>query len=180
MLLLAQSGADPIGSPAVNMAVFGAFIALTLIVVFQSSSALAGAYGIAISSTMLIDSILVIMLLRVRPQEPRRRLVMGVLGFIALIELAFFLSNSLKFAHGGWLPIAVAVLAYVLMTTWQEGRRTLNWLVAKEQMPVRDFLALIEREPPVRVAGTAVYLASEAGGMPRALLNNLRFNRVLQ
>jgi KUP system potassium uptake protein len=179
-LRVAHSSEEEIGQvyvPTLNWLLFAG--TMTLIVVFQSSSALAGAYGIAISSTMLIDSILVIMLLRVRPQEPRRRLVMGVLGFIALIEFAFFLSNSLKFDDGGWLPIAVAILAYVLMTTWQEGRRTLNWLVAKEQMPVRDFLALIEREPPVRVAGTAVYLASEAGGMPRALLNNLRFNRVL-
>jgi len=179
-LRVEHSSEEEIGQvyvPTLNWLLFAG--TMTLIVVFQSSSALAGAYGIAISSTMLIDSILVIMLLRVRPQEPRRRLVMGVLGFIALIEFAFFLSNSLKFDDGGWLPIAVAILAYVLMTTWQEGRRTLNWLVAKEQMPVRDFLALLEREPPVRVAGTAVYLASEAGGMPRALLNNLRFNRVL-
>jgi KUP system potassium uptake protein len=179
-LRVAHSSEEEIGQvyvPTLNWMLFAG--TMTLIIVFQSSSALAGAYGIAISSTMLIDSILVIMLLRVRPQEPRRRLVMGILGFVVLIEFAFFLSNSLKFDDGGWLPIAVAVLAYVLMTTWQEGRRTLNWLVAKEQMPVRDFLALIEREPPVRVAGTAVYLASEAGGMPRALLNNLRFNRVL-
>jgi KUP system potassium uptake protein len=162
--------------PTLNWMLFAG--TMTLIVVFQSSSALAGAYGIAISSTMLIDSILVIMLLRVR-QERHRRLEMAALGLIVIVETAFFLSNSLKFDDGGWLPIAVAVLAYVLMTTWQEGRRTLNWLVAKEQMPVRDFLALIERDPPHRVAGTAVYLASEAGGMPRALLNNLRFNRVL-
>jgi KUP system potassium uptake protein len=179
-LRVAHSSEEEIGQvyvPTLNWLLFAG--TMTLIIVFQSSSALAGAYGIAISSTMLIDSILVIMLLRVRQQERHRRLVMGVLGFIVLVEFAFFLSNLLKFDDGGWLPIAVAILAYVLMTTWQEGRRTLNWLVAKEQMPVRDFLALIEREPPVRVAGTAVYLASEAGGMPRALLNNLRFNRVL-
>jgi KUP system potassium uptake protein len=178
-LRVQHSSEEEIGQvyvPTLNWMLFAG--TMTLIVVFQSSSALAGAYGIAISSTMLIDSILVIMLLRVR-QEPHRRLVMAVLGLIVTVEAAFFLSNLLKFDDGGWLPIAVAVLAYVLMTTWQEGRRTLNWLVTKEQMPVRDFLALLEREPPHRVAGTAVYLASEAGGMPRALLNNLRFNRVL-
>jgi KUP system potassium uptake protein len=178
-LRVQHSSEEEIGQvyvPTLNWMLFAG--TMTLIIVFQSSSALAGAYGIAISSTMLIDSILVIMLLRVR-QEPRRRLKMAALGLVVIIETAFFLSNSLKFDDGGWLPIAVAVLAYVLMTTWQEGRRTLNWLVAKEQMPVRDFLALIERDPPVRVDGTAVYLASEAGGMPRALLNNLRFNRVL-
>jgi KUP system potassium uptake protein len=178
-LRVEHSSEEEIGQvyvPVLNWMLFAG--TMTLIIVFQSSSALAGAYGIAISSTMLIDSILVIMLLRVR-QEPRRRLKMAALGLVVLIETAFFLSNSLKFDDGGWLPIAVAVLAYVLMTTWQEGRRTLNWLVAKDQMPVRDFLALIEKDPPVRVEGTAVYLASEAGGMPRALLNNLRFNRVL-
>jgi KUP system potassium uptake protein len=178
-LRVQHSSEEEIGQvyvPTLNWMLFAG--TMTLIIVFQSSSALAGAYGIAISSTMLIDSILVIMLLRVR-QEPRRRLKMAALGLVVLIETAFFLSNSLKFDDGGWLPIAVAVLAYVLMTTWQEGRRTLNWLVAKDQMPVRDFLALIEKDPPVRVEGTAVYLASEAGGMPRALLNNLRFNRVL-
>lgn len=179
-LRVQHSSEEEIGQvyvPTLNWMLFAG--TMTLIVVFQSSSALAGAYGIAISSTMLIDSILVIMLMRVRPQEPQRRLVMAALGLIVVVEAAFFLSNLLKFDDGGWLPIAVAVLAYVLMTTWQEGRRTLNWLVAKEQMPVRDFLAMIERDPPHRVAGTAVYLASEAGGMPRALLNNLRFNRVL-
>ena len=178
-LRVQHSSEEEIGQvyvPTLNWMLFAGTV--TLIIVFQSSSALAGAYGIAISSTMLIDTILVIMLLRVR-QEPQRRLVMAVLVLIVAVEAAFFLSNLLKFDDGGWLPIAVAVLAYVLMTTWQEGRRTLNWLVAKEQMPVRDFLALIEREPPHRVEGTAVYLASEAGGIPRALLNNLRFNRVL-
>lgn len=179
-LRVQHSSEEEIGQvyvPTLNWMLFAG--TMTLIVVFQSSSALAGAYGIAISSTMLIDSILVIMLMRVRKDEPRRRLVMAALGIIVVVEAAFFLSNMLKFDDGGWLPIAVAVLAYTLMTTWQEGRRTLNWLVAKEQMPVRDFLAMIERDPPHRVAGTAVYLASEAGGMPRALLNNLRFNRVL-
>ena len=178
-LRVLHSSQEEIGQvyvPTVNWLLFAG--TMTLILVFQSSSALAGAYGIAISSTMLIDCILVMMLLRVR-QEARRGLLMAVLSFIVLVELAFFLSNLLKFDDGGWLPIAVAILVYVLMTTWQEGRRTLNWLVAKEQMPVRDFLALIEREPPHRVEGNAVYLASEAGGVPRALLNNLKFNRVL-
>lgn len=162
--------------PTVNWLLFAG--TMTLMLAFRSSSALAGAYGIAISSTMLIDGMLVIMLLRVR-REPRRRPIGVLLVLIVAIELAFFLSNLLKFDDGGWLPIAVAICAYILMSTWQEGRRTLNWLVAKEQMPVRDFQALIEKNPPHRVEGTAVYLAAEAGGMPRALLNNLRFNRVL-
>lgn len=162
--------------PLVNWLLFAG--TLLLVLTFRSSSALAGAYGIAISSTMLIDSILVIMLLRVR-KEPHTRLITAVLSFILIVESAFFLANLLKFDDGGWLPVLVAILVYVLMSTWQEGRRTLAWLIAREQMPVRDFLAMIEKDPPLRVPGTAVYLAAEAGGMPRALLNNLKFNRVL-
>jgi KUP system potassium uptake protein len=178
-LRILHSSEDEIGQvyvPSLNWALLVGTIALVL--AFRSSSALAGAYGIAISSTMLIDGVLVIMLLHIR-KSPYYRLTTAVLGFIVLIELAFFLSITLKFDDGGWLPVAGAILVYVLMTTWQEGRRTLNWLIAKEQMPVRDFLAMIEKDSPVRVQGTAVYLASEAGGIPRALLNNLRFNHVL-
>jgi KUP system potassium uptake protein len=162
--------------PSVNWLLFAG--TLTLILTFRSSSALAGAYGIAISSTMLIDSILVIMLLRVR-KEPHNRSLIALLSCILMVEIAFFLSNLLKFDDGGWLPVLVAIGIYVLMSTWQEGRRTLAWLIAREQMPVRDFLAMVEKDPPLRVPGTAVYLAAEAGGMPRALLNNLKFNRVL-
>ncbi len=162
--------------PTVNWVLFIGTVALVL--GYQSSSALAGAYGIAISSTMLIDGILVIMLLRIR-RAPHYGLITAVLSLIVAAELAFFLSNTLKLDDGGWLPVSAAILVYILMSTWQEGRRTLNWLIAKEQMPVHDFLAMIKKDPPHTVAGTAVYLASEAGGMPRALLNNLRFNRVL-
>ena len=178
-LRVLHSSEEEIGQvyvPSVNWLLFAG--TLTLILSFRSSSALAGAYGIAISSTMLIDSILVIMLLRVR-NEPHKRKLIALLSLILVVETAFFLSNSLKFDDGGWLPVVVAIGIYVLMSTWQEGRRTLAWLIAREQMPVRDFLALVAKDTPLRVPGTAVYLAAEAGGMPRALLNNLKFNRVL-
>lgn len=178
-LRIEHSSAHEIGQvyvPTVNWVLF--LGTMTLVLAYQSSSALAGAYGIAISSTMLIDGILVIMLLRVR-QEPFHKLYTAALVFIVAIEVAFFLSNTLKLDDGGWLPVAAAIVVYVLMSTWQEGRRTLNWLIAREQMPVHEFLAIIKEDPPHVVEGTAVYLASEAGGIPRALLNNLRFNRVL-
>lgn len=178
-LRIKHSSEEEIGQvyvPSVNWLLFAG--TLTLILTFRSSSALAGAYGIAISSTMLIDTILVIMLLRVR-MEPHNRKIIALLSLVLLVELAFFCSNLLKFDDGGWLPVAVAIGIYVLMSTWQEGRRTLAWLIAREQMPVRDFMTMIEKDPPLRVEGTAVYLAAEAGGMPRALLNNLKFNRVL-
>jgi KUP system potassium uptake protein len=162
--------------PIVNWLLFAGTV--LLVVGFQSSAALAGAYGIAISATMLIDGILVILLLRFT-RAPNATLKIVALSFVAILDIFFFAANSLKFNDGGWIPVATAAVVYILMTTWQEGRRTLNWLIAKEQMPVRDFLTMVEKDPPLRVPGTAVYLASEAGGMPRALLNNLRFNRVL-
>ncbi|HEX2494543.1 MAG TPA: potassium transporter Kup [Steroidobacter sp.] len=162
--------------PSVNWLLFAG--TMLVVLSFRSSSELAGAYGIAISSAMLLDGVMVLMLLYIRGQTGWK-FVTGVLGLLVLIDCAFFLSNLLKLSNGGWLPIAAAIVVYVLMSTWQEGRRALNWQIAKEQMPVREFLELLQKHPPLKVEGTAVYLASEAGGMPRALLNNLRFNRVL-
>ncbi|MGH8176447.1 MAG: potassium transporter Kup [Steroidobacter sp.] len=178
-LRIVHSSVDEIGQiyvPSVNWLLFAG--TMIVVLTFRSSSALAGAYGIAISSAMLIDGIMVMMLLHIR-KAPHYRALGAVLALLVLLDLAFFFSNMLKFNDGGWLPIGAAIIVYVLMSTWQEGRRALNWQIAKEQMPVRDFQALIEKDAPHRVDGTAVYLASEAGGIPRALLNNLRFNRVL-
>jgi KUP system potassium uptake protein len=162
--------------PTINWLLFIGTI--LLVIGFQTSKALTGAYGIAISSTMLIDGVLVMLLLRFT-RARRANLKIVLLAGILVLDVTFLASNSLSFVDGGWLPVSVALAVYILMTTWQEGRRTLNWIIAKEQMPLRDFVAMIEKEPPHRVQGTAVYLASEAGGIPRALLNNLRFNRVL-
>ena len=178
-LRVLHSSEEEIGQiyvPSVNWLLFAG----TMIVVlsFRSSAALAGAYGIAISSAMLLDAVMVLMLFHVRRQTGKGSLT-GVLVCLVAVDLAFFFSNLLKFPDGGWLPIGAAIIVYVLMSTWQEGRRALNWQIAKEQMPVREFLELIEKDRPARVEGAAVYLASEAGGVPRALLNNLRFNRVL-
>ena len=178
-LRVLHSSAHEIGQvyvPSVNWLLYLGTI--LLVAGFQSSAALAGAYGIAISATMLIDGLLVIMLLRFT-RAPQANLKIAALAVVAVLDILFFASNSLKFADGGWIPIATAAVVYILMATWHEGRRTLNWLIAKEQTPVRDFLASIEQSPPDRVPGTAVYLTSEAGGMPRSLLNNVRFNRVL-
>jgi len=102
-----------------------------------------------------------------------------VLGFVAVLDVLFVASTALKIAAGGWMPILVAALLYLLMMTWYEGRRTLNWVIAKEQMPERDFLAMIAKTAPIRTPGTAVYFTSEGAGIPRALVNNLRFNQVL-
>ncbi len=162
--------------PAVNWLLF--VCTVTLVVSFGSSSALAGAYGIAIVTDMVITTVMVILLLSVVNSKANRPII-GVMGIILVIELFFFFSNMLKFDDGGWIPVAVAAGVYLLMSTWREGRRTLAWLVAKQQIPIRDFLAAINEQKPHPAPGTAVYLVSDAGGIPRALSQNLRFNGVL-
>jgi KUP system potassium uptake protein len=127
---------------------------------------------------MLIDGLLVILLLHFGGlRAPKWQIV--VLSLVVALDLLFVSSNALKFVDGGWVPIAVAILLYLLMTTWQQGRKLLNWQIQKEQVPVHDFIKLIRTRLPHRVEGTAVYLSSEPGGIPRALSNNLRFNHVL-
>ena len=149
-----------------------------LVVIFRSSSSLAGAYGIAVSSDMVMASLMVIVLMR-SVQWRFRKAVMFALSFIVLIELGFFFSNLMKFFDGGWLPLIIAGTAFLIMSTWFEGRKNLNWLLTTQQVPTRDFLSSLEKMPPHRVPGTAVYMVSEASGIPRALTQNLRFNGVL-
>jgi KUP system potassium uptake protein len=178
-LRILHSSEEEIGQvyvPAVNWLLYIGTVLLVL--GFRSSTALAGAYGIAVSSTMPIESIMVIMLLLVRGGRGSRRMA-AISVTTLIIDLMFFAANLLKLHEGGWLPVTTGIVAYTLMSTWHEGRRTLNWLVARDQPGTREFLADLAANPPHRVPGTAVYLASEASGIPRALAQNLRFNRVM-
>jgi KUP system potassium uptake protein len=174
-----HSSEDEIGQvyvPAVNWMLFVGTV--LLVVGFRSSSALTGAYGIAVASTMLLDGVLVMVLLRFTRSRHHVAKI-AVLSLVAILDVLFVASNSLKFPDGGWLPITVAIVVFILMTTWSEGRRTLAWLVARDQVPIREFLTQIEEKPPQRVSGTAVYLVNDPSGVPRALTQNLRFNHVL-
>jgi KUP system potassium uptake protein len=162
--------------PAVNWMLFAG--SLMLVLGFRSSSALAGAYGIAVSTTMLIDAALVILLLRFT-RSSNHKLKITLLSAVMVLDVLFVASNALKFPNGGWLPISVAIGVFILMSTWSEGRRTMSWLIACEQTPLRDFLAAIAKSPPQQVPGTAIYLVNDASGVPRALTENIRFNRVM-
>lgn len=178
-LKVVHSSEDEIGQvylPSMNWLLFAGTVLLTIS--FGSAEALANAYGIAVSTNMVMVSIMLTLLLP-SLQWPRKRLTSALLIFIAAIELAFFLANMTKFFSGGWFPLAIGIGAYLLMSTWHEGRKNLNWLLTTQQISTRDFLAQIEANPPRRVAGTAVYLVSEASGVPRALTQNLRLNGVL-
>ncbi len=178
-LKVQHSSSEEIGQvylPTMNWLLFAGTAILVL--GFQSSSSLAGAYGIAVASDMVMVSLMVILLMR-SVQWKHERLIMATLGFVVLIELTFLCSNLLKFFDGGWLPLLIAGGAFLLMSTWKQGRKTLNWLLTTQQVSTRDFLTSLEKDPPRRAPGTAVYMVSEASGVPRALTQNLRFNGVL-
>ncbi|MES1195976.1 MAG: KUP/HAK/KT family potassium transporter, partial [Steroidobacter sp.] len=178
-LKVMHSSEDEIGQvylPSMNWLLFAGTVLLTIS--FGSAEKLANAYGIAVSSDMVMESTMLILLLQ-SVRWRYRRAVSALMFVIVTVELCFFTSNATKFFSGGWFPLAIAAAGYLLMSTWYEGRKNLNWLLTTQQISTREFLAQIEENPPRRVAGTAVYLVSEASGVPRALTQNLRFNGVL-
>jgi KUP system potassium uptake protein len=162
--------------PTMNWLMMAA--ALALVVGFGSSAALAGAYGLAVSGAMTIVTPLTLSLIKSRTGKESRTLRTG-LSLLFIIDIAFLLANLTKLEDGGWLPLTSGLLIFWLMQTWQSGRASVMARLLREQKPVRDFLEDLKRDPPVRVAGTAIFLDPKASGIPRALLNNIKFNRVM-
>jgi KUP system potassium uptake protein len=174
-----HSSAENVGQiyvPTMNWLLMGAAIALVL--GFGSSSALAGAYGLAVSGAMTIVTPLTLSLIKSRTGRASRGLRAG-LSLLFVIDVAFLLANLTKLEDGGWLPLVSGLIIYWFMQTWQTGRAAMMARLLRDQKPVRDFLEDLKREPPVRVAGTAIFLDAKASGIPRALLNNIKFNRVI-
>jgi len=162
--------------PFINWTLFVAVI--LLVVGFRSSSALAGAYGIAVTMAMLIDSVLIFFVMRRiwKWSLPASLAVMLPLG---LIDFAFLTSNSLKIPDGGWFPLVVGAVIFTLLTTWKRGRSILMHRLADDAMPLDLFVQSIGAAPPTRVPGTAVFLTSTPDRVPHALLHNLKHNKVL-
>ncbi len=152
--------------------------ALALVVGFGSSAALAGAYGLAVSGAMTIVTPLTLSLIKSRTGRESRALRAG-LSFLFVVDIAFLLANLTKLEEGGWLPLLSGLIIFWLMQTWQSGRAAVLTRLLREQKPVRDFLEDLKRDPPVRVHGTAIFMDAKASGIPRALLNNIKFNRVM-
>src|ERR1700743_1487410 len=152
--------------------------ALTLVMSFGSSAALAGAYGFAVSGAMTIVTPWTLSLIKSRTGKDSRALRTG-LSLLFIIDIAFLLANLTKLEDGGWLPLVSGLIIYWLMQTWQRGRASVMARLLREQKPVRDFLDDLRPDPPVRVTGTAIFLDPKASGIPRALLNNIKFNRVV-
>jgi KUP system potassium uptake protein len=174
-----HSSAENVGQiyvPTMNWLLMVAAIALVL--GFGSSAALAGAYGLAVSGAMTIVTPLTLSLIKSRTGRASRGLRTG-LSLLFVIDIAFLAANLTKLEDGGWLPLLSGFIIYWLMQSWQSGRAAMMARLLRDQKPVRDFLEELKRDPPVRVAGTAIFLDAKASGIPRALLNNIKFNRVI-
>ena len=162
--------------PRVNFFLMICCIALVLI--FKESSNLAAAYGIAVTGTMAITSLLFYAVARQIWQWDISSAVL-VTGFFLLIDLAFFSANTAKILHGGWVPIAMGAVVFLFMTTWLRGRVVLSELMISRAMPMEDFLKKIEQENPPRVKGTAVFMTPNRDVAPSVLLHHYKHNKVL-
>src|SRR4051794_80135 len=162
--------------PQVNWGLMLATIGLVL--GFGSSSALAAAYGMAVTLTMLITTMLAYLV--ARSAWGVRRMVAGSLAaFFFLIEFGFFGANLTKIAHGGWFPLVIGAIVYTILSTWKRGRALLAARMRERLYPFDRFLSDIEAYPPQRVSGTAIFMTSNLQGTPPTLLHNLQHNKVL-
>ncbi len=162
--------------PQVNWALMIATVAL--VIGFGSSSALAAAYGIAVTSTMVITTMLAYLV--ARGSWGISRGVAGTLAaFFLVIELGFFGANFIKIAQGGWFPLVVGALLYTALSTWKKGRALLASRFVERLYPLDQFLQEVADRPPHRVPGTAIFMTSNAQGTPATLLHNLEHNKVL-
>ena len=162
--------------PFVN---WGLFVAIVLaVMIFKSSSNLAGAYGIAVCTDMLITTILTFFVIRYSWKYPLW-LCIAATSFFFVVDFAFWASNLLKLFDGGWFPLLIGGAVFTLMITWKDGRRLLNDKLRADAIDLSSFLEAVFVSPPVRVEGTAVFLTVEAGTVPNAMLHNLKHNKVL-
>lgn len=162
--------------PEINWALMVACVAL--VVGFRASSNLAAAYGIAVVATMIITTLLLYAVAR-NLWGWKVWQAMGLCGSFLAIDVPLLGANVVKIAHGGWVPIAVGVVLFTLMTTWKRGRRALHEVLTAAQYPIEKFLAEMPRRQPLRVQGTAVFMTSSTGGTPPVLMHHFKHNKVL-
>jgi len=151
---------------------------MALVVGFQRSTNLAAAYGVAVTSTMVVTTILAYAVVREKYGWALAP-ALAVTAVFLSADLAFFGANIVKVPSGGWFPLMVAATVFVVMTTWVEGRRVLGRRLSEGRLPIRDFIKDIAGHPPSRVPGTAVFLSRTLGRTPPALMHNLKHNKVL-
>jgi KUP system potassium uptake protein len=162
--------------PFVNWTLLAAVVMAVL--GFGSSSSLAAAYGVAVTTTMVIETILTFFVIRHAWNYPWLLCIVAT-GFFLTIDTTFFAATILKIAQGGWFPLAVGSVIFFIMVTWNRGRQLLLEHLRSAAIPLQPFLVSLMAHPPVRVAGTAVFLTADPDGVPHALLHNLAHNQVL-
>jgi len=162
--------------PTINWMLMVSTIALVL--GFRSSSNLAAAYGIAVTATMVITTLLAYVVAR-HLWRWGAFPALGLTLLFATIDLAFLGANALKIAHGGWFPLLIGGAIFALMVTWKRGRELLGERIRSQIVPLEDFWELLRVERPARVPGTAVFMTSNAEGSPPALMQNFLLNRVV-
>ncbi len=153
-------------------------VVLLAVIGFGSSDNLAAAYGIAVTATMLATTVLTFFVIRYRWQI-NLMLCWAATGFFLLIDVLFFSANALKLFHGGWFPLLLGSVLFVVMLTWRAGRALVFQNLQKHAIPLEDFLSSLFVAPPTRVPGTAIFLRGESDGVPHAMLHNLSHNKVL-
>jgi KUP system potassium uptake protein len=150
---------------------------IVLVLLFQQSSSLAAAYGIAVTGTMLCTTIMLLFLVRRVWQWPRP-LAYGLIVLFFLLDFAYFTSNITKIPDGGWFPLLAGLIIFTLLTTWSKGRQLMRANMAEGSIPIEVF-AKSAHSSASRVPGTAVFMASNDLGVPSALLHNIKHNKVL-
>ena len=151
---------------------------LLLVFLFRSSSALASAYGIAVTGTMVVTSMLAFVAIW-KVWRWSAVAAACIIGPFLLIDLTFLSANMLKIFEGGWMPLALGSMVMLIMYTWRRGSRILSEKTRRLELPLADLIRILEKKPPIRVPGTAIFLTSDPLSAPTALLHSLKHYKVL-
>ncbi len=162
--------------PGINRLLLVSVVAVVL--GFGSSTALASAYGVAVTGTMFISTVLLLVVMRAQAAWPSL-LLFAVFAFLFVVDVAFFGANAIKFADGAWFPLVLGVVVFTLMRTWKRGRQLLVTEVRRISIEIDPFLRSLDASPPLRAPGTAIFMTATNDRIPLALLHNLKHNKVL-
>jgi KUP system potassium uptake protein len=154
-----------------------AFFVALLVLGFRSSTHLAAAYGVAVTGTMIIDALL-LSIVAALLWKWKPLVLVAVIGMFLFVDLSFFTANLTKISHGGWFPLAIGFIIFLILTTWKRGRAILLERVSKDSLELETFLNAVSDRVP-RVPGTAIFMTGTATGTPGSLLHNLKHNKVL-
>jgi KUP system potassium uptake protein len=178
-LRIAHTSVKETGQVYVPFVNWSLYVCIVLAVIaFGSSSKLAAAYGITVTIDMLITTVMTFFVIRYGWKYPWP-LCVAATGFFFLVDLIYFSANVVKVFDGGWFPLVIGAVMFMLMMTWKQGRRLMRERLRDDAIDLKSFLEAVFVSPPTRVPGTAVFLVSDQGLTPNALLHNLKHNKVL-